>query len=537
MSQVALCYVRKSLVRDLVDEISPQRQKDSISREAEQRGLVAELYSDAEGHRSGRNENRPGWLSLKDQLDRPEVKVVIVESLSRASRSIRDLFNFVHELERRSIDLVSIKERVDTSTAMGRAFFGIIAVLNQFESDVASERASMNIEFLQRGRGRHWGQTPFGCKRDSQDRRLKPSSEGVWWTPSGQVVVGGKDSPAFIDGAGVEWRGYYDALQRCYEIYLENRIGYLKIDDELNAEGFRWRGRDGLPRKFNADDIRRMIDMNLIYSGRTVLGRSKDGVTSSVKGSHEPILPLEMCARVAELRRERHALWAKGGGGRPKYVYLYRNLYCADCGSRLSGMFANGKRTYRHYDSAIKCPTSQRRVNADDIEAQLWYHLNGLRSPDELKERIRAKALRLSKTSEGKDLTAARREQKRLEQSDERLHELYIEGEISRTEYDKRRQKQATQLAQARMQIARIAPDLSNLERIFKKLDDLAELIQSGSLEQQRDAIDALIEREEQRDGKLLRIVPRAWAAELLESASRIPIMVISKKEGFSGEN
>ena len=172
MSGIALCYVRKSFVRTAADEVSPARQRAAIFREAERRGWVAELFEDAEGHRSGRTERRPGWLHLKARLDDPLVKAIIVESLSRASRSIRDLFNFIHELEVRNIALVSLKEQIDTTSSMGRAFLGFIAVLNQFESDVASERMKMTIEFKRETFKQHWGRFPFGTKREGPELKL-----------------------------------------------------------------------------------------------------------------------------------------------------------------------------------------------------------------------------------------------------------------------------------------------------------------------------------------------------------------------------
>ncbi len=147
LRNVALVYVRRSVVKTAADEVSPERQRVCGVAEVERRGWI-EVYEDAEGHRSGRREQgRPGWLSLKDQLDRPDVVAIVVESLSRASRSVRDLYNLLHDLEQRDIALISLKEQIDTSSAMGRAFVGFVAIMNQLESDLASERMAMNIDY------------------------------------------------------------------------------------------------------------------------------------------------------------------------------------------------------------------------------------------------------------------------------------------------------------------------------------------------------------------------------------------------------
>src|SRR5581483_4329431 len=250
MQNVALCYVRRSFIdKDDPGTLdSVRRQQHNCIAEAQRRGLIPEEYSDAEGFRSGRYEHtRPGWLNLKSQIDREDVAAVIVESLSRASRSIRDLYNFLAELDARDIALISLKEQIDTASAIGRAFVGFIAVLNAFESDIASERMSASIEFKRQQKGRHWGLTPFGCDRAGDDHILIPTKEG-----------------ATVDGV---WRGYHEALVKCYEWYSSDGIGFQLLADRLNAYGYRFRDRNGKPRMFDHSDVRRMLDANRLYAG------------------------------------------------------------------------------------------------------------------------------------------------------------------------------------------------------------------------------------------------------------------------------
>lgn len=515
MSSYALCYVRKSVVKNASDEISPERQRLNIVREAERRGFVAEVYEDAEGHQSGRTEKRRGWLSLKAQLDRPEVKAVIVESLSRASRSIRDLFNFVHELEAREIALVSLKEQFDTSSAMGRAFLGVIAILNQFESDIASERSAMNIKFLQQDKGRHWGLTPFGCERKSEGYDLVPSREGIYRMRE-CLVVGEKDKPPFSRGVAARWRGYHDALIRCYELFLENRLGYVNIISRLNAEGFRFRDRNGSPRPFQKDDVRRMVWANRVYAGYVVLGRAKDGGSKVVKGSHDAILPVDLCDGAAAVLADRHAFWSRGGGGAPKHVYLFRNLYCVDCGQRLTGQYDFGKRLYRHHD-AKTCPGRKYHIFADDIERQIWNFLIGFGSSDEVKQKIRDRALRLVRNADDTLVKNAEREVRRLEGSLERLKELYVEGSVTKGEYERQCERYKLQLGEARGKLGQLAPDLKMLKQHLGRMDRIIDIIREGGLEEQREAIDALVERAEQKEGTLIRVIYREWARQLLD--------------------
>jgi DNA invertase Pin-like site-specific DNA recombinase len=65
---------------------------------------------------------------------------LVVTRLDRLGRSLRDLANIAHEIEQAGAHLKVIEQDVDTSTAAGRAFFGMLAVFAAFETDVLRER-------------------------------------------------------------------------------------------------------------------------------------------------------------------------------------------------------------------------------------------------------------------------------------------------------------------------------------------------------------------------------------------------------------
>jgi DNA invertase Pin-like site-specific DNA recombinase len=65
---------------------------------------------------------------------------LVVTRLDRLGRSLRDLAKIAHEIEQAGAHLKVIEQDVDTSTAAGRAFFGMLAVFAAFETDVRRER-------------------------------------------------------------------------------------------------------------------------------------------------------------------------------------------------------------------------------------------------------------------------------------------------------------------------------------------------------------------------------------------------------------
>lgn len=70
---------------------------------------------------------------------------LVVTRLDRLGRSLRDLANIAHEIDNIGAHLRVIEQSVDTATSAGRAFFGMLAVFAQFETDVRRERQAEGI--------------------------------------------------------------------------------------------------------------------------------------------------------------------------------------------------------------------------------------------------------------------------------------------------------------------------------------------------------------------------------------------------------
>jgi DNA invertase Pin-like site-specific DNA recombinase len=85
-------------------------------------------------------EERPG-LAAAVEAARAAGVVLLVYSVSRAARSVGELYRLVDPRDGSDpIPLVSVSEPFDLTTAMGKAFLGMLAVLAALESDLASER-------------------------------------------------------------------------------------------------------------------------------------------------------------------------------------------------------------------------------------------------------------------------------------------------------------------------------------------------------------------------------------------------------------
>lgn len=87
---------------------------------------------------SGKNLSRPGLQACLNQLRSGDT--LLVYSLSRLSRNVKDLIDLSTQLQQLECHLKSHTESIDTSTAIGKLFFHLMASLAQFEREVTEER-------------------------------------------------------------------------------------------------------------------------------------------------------------------------------------------------------------------------------------------------------------------------------------------------------------------------------------------------------------------------------------------------------------
>lgn len=103
---------------------------------------------------TGTKSDRPELNRLLEFLRKEDI--LIVSDLTRLSRSTRDLIDIAEILKSKDVELKSLKENIDTTTATGKAMFGMLAVMAQFERDLISERTKQGLQSA-RARGRIGG--------------------------------------------------------------------------------------------------------------------------------------------------------------------------------------------------------------------------------------------------------------------------------------------------------------------------------------------------------------------------------------------
>ncbi len=148
-------YARQSV--DKKDSISIDGQISLCKRECEGEYTI---FQD-KGF-SGKNTNRPAFQRMMEAVHNDEVEKIIVYRLDRISRSITDFGSIWQTLNEHHAEFVSVNERFDTSTPMGRAMVYIIMVFAQLERETIAERIKDNYyQRIKRG-AIGGGEAPFG---------------------------------------------------------------------------------------------------------------------------------------------------------------------------------------------------------------------------------------------------------------------------------------------------------------------------------------------------------------------------------------
>jgi DNA invertase Pin-like site-specific DNA recombinase len=150
--------------------VSTTDQDLAVQRQALRRAGVGVIFEEkASGtKRDGRTELQK-VISVLGKGD-----ALVVTRLDRLGRSLRDLANIAHEIEQAGAHLKVLEQSVDTSSAAGRAFFGMLATFAAFKTDVRRERQLEGIA-MAKGQGAYKG----GKARLDRERVNKLADDGV----------------------------------------------------------------------------------------------------------------------------------------------------------------------------------------------------------------------------------------------------------------------------------------------------------------------------------------------------------------------
>jgi DNA invertase Pin-like site-specific DNA recombinase len=143
--------------------VSSQKQ-DTVSQESELKRWAAAHRGSIVWYRdkfTGKTTDRPGWNRLDKAMQQGQVSKVVVWRLDRLGRTAKGLTALFDELYQRKINLVSLRDGIDLSTAAGRMLANVLASIARFETEVRAERVAAG-QAAARARGIVWGGSEKG---------------------------------------------------------------------------------------------------------------------------------------------------------------------------------------------------------------------------------------------------------------------------------------------------------------------------------------------------------------------------------------
>lgn len=144
-------YVRVSTKYQVMEGISIQSQINECRAYADRKGLVVTNVFADKGKSGTRLTNRPGFKAAFDLIKKGDV--FLIYSISRASRSIKDLTYIFETLDARGAKILSSKETLDGEGAQGflnRNFFFMMA---EYESKLICDRVSDTMQYRKQAIG------------------------------------------------------------------------------------------------------------------------------------------------------------------------------------------------------------------------------------------------------------------------------------------------------------------------------------------------------------------------------------------------
>jgi len=98
---------------------------------------------------SGKDMNRNNFKRMMEDIKSKKINTIIALKLDRISRSISDLLFTFKIFEENKVDVMIIKDKIDTTTAQGRLLFHILGAFAEFERESIRERLQAGRKYAE----------------------------------------------------------------------------------------------------------------------------------------------------------------------------------------------------------------------------------------------------------------------------------------------------------------------------------------------------------------------------------------------------
>ncbi len=158
----AIGYIRVSTSQQAKEGISLEAQRAKIKAYCELKDIkLLDVICDAA--KSGSKDNREGYQQILSKCKAKEIDAVIVYSLSRFTRSTKELIDFVDTfVMKKGVVLHSLSKNLDTSSPTGRFMLKVLGAMNELEREQIGERTKSALQYKRSQGFKTGGDIPFG---------------------------------------------------------------------------------------------------------------------------------------------------------------------------------------------------------------------------------------------------------------------------------------------------------------------------------------------------------------------------------------
>lgn len=156
-----------------------EMQQVEITEFCSRRGWEYKIYRDT--GQSGAKESRPALDALLSDVRKRKVDVLVVWALDRLARSLKQLLAIAEECRSLGVDLVSLKQNVDTTLPAGRLTFQVLGAVAEFEREMLRTRVKAGLEMARRN-GKRLGRPTlrhFDSDEKAEIRQLRRAGTSV----------------------------------------------------------------------------------------------------------------------------------------------------------------------------------------------------------------------------------------------------------------------------------------------------------------------------------------------------------------------
>jgi len=136
-----------------------------------------DLIEVIQDERTAKNMNWEGLQRILSLVRSRKVQGVIVYKLDRLTRSQRDLLALLDVFNRFGVRLVSVCEQLDTESAAGRFFVGMLGLIAHWERETIGERTQAAMSQLRKNGKRFSRYAPYGWRYNGDGEMVSVESE------------------------------------------------------------------------------------------------------------------------------------------------------------------------------------------------------------------------------------------------------------------------------------------------------------------------------------------------------------------------